>query len=405
MNQYKDLKAQLEEEKKQCFRKWETDRKLIEQMREQCRKDAQEQREYGVKDWETNKDECELSWEKQKDDFEAEKDACEIKFELQKKTLEEQKKAWEAEQEDWEDEWEDDNFDDLLPTPSPSPAPDVPGPTPSPTPSPPPSGPLTLTQRRRIESLTSVFEFSNTIPQYGYAENLGDGRGITFGRCGFCTGTGDGLLVVEEYTRRKPSNSLANYLPALRRINKEKSGESNGDTTGLTGFVSAVRALGNDATFRAVQDYAHQLMYMKPSQRAAAALGLEFALSRGQLYDAYLMHGENAPGDAFYPKSANGMAAYVNKQLGGSPTNGVDEKKWMRAYLAHRRTILTSADKVWAAAANRIDIYRFLANADAWDLSKAIKLQQGSCGSTGVCSQSSTAVAVGPAVYGNFNIN
>lgn len=34
-----------------------------------------------------------------------------------------------------------------------------------------------------------------TTLQYGYAERLGDNRGITYGFCGFTTGTGDGLMV------------------------------------------------------------------------------------------------------------------------------------------------------------------------------------------------------------------
>jgi hypothetical protein len=52
----------------------------------------------------------------------------------------------------------------------------------------------------------------------GYAAALGDGRGITFGRAGFTTGTGDGLAVVEAYVKLRPvNNTLAPYLPALEQ--------------------------------------------------------------------------------------------------------------------------------------------------------------------------------------------
>ena len=49
---------------------------------------------------------------------------------------------------------------------------------------------LTVVQKHRADQLISIFE--NGIPeiQYGYAEDLDDGRGITAGRAGFCTGWG-----------------------------------------------------------------------------------------------------------------------------------------------------------------------------------------------------------------------
>ena len=53
----------------------------------------------------------------------------------------------------------------------------------------------------------------------GYAAELGDGRGVTFGRAGFTSGTSDGLLVVRRYADVAPANNtLARYLPVLRRL-------------------------------------------------------------------------------------------------------------------------------------------------------------------------------------------
>jgi chitosanase len=264
---------------------------------------------------------------------------------------------------------------------------------------------LTSAQRRRAESLTNIFEFSSVNPQYGYAEYLGDGRGITFGRCGFTTGTGDGLIVVREFTRKKPSNLLAKYLPALERIDAAKSGESSDDITGLTGFVEAVKSLGGDGDFKDAQDWAHNAMYLAPSQRASDVLGLGYALSRAQMFDAYFMHGENSPSDAFYPKSANGMAAWTNTKLGGSPATGIDEKQWLSTFMARRKAVLEASGKVWAEASNRIEIYQWLQAASVYNLDRTIKLSESSCGNTGVCSVSSSSVTVGPSVYGSFTIN
>src|SRR5690349_10988229 len=51
--------------------------------------------------------------------------------------------------------------------------------------------------------------------QYGYIEDIGDGRGYTGGIIGFCSGTDDMLDVVQNYTKIEPTNILAKYLPAL----------------------------------------------------------------------------------------------------------------------------------------------------------------------------------------------
>lgn len=56
-----------------------------------------------------------------------------------------------------------------------------------------------------------------------------------------------------------------------------------------------------------------------------------FPLTIGQLYDAWIQHGEGP-----CTPCMGGMIAAVNAQLGGSPRTGVDEKVWLDAFLAHR---------------------------------------------------------------------
>src|SRR3954451_1771162 len=59
--------------------------------------------------------------------------------------------------------------------------------------------------------------------QYGYIEDIKDGRGYTAGIIGFCSGTGDMLELVQAYTKTKPDNVLAKYLPALKKVNGSSS--------------------------------------------------------------------------------------------------------------------------------------------------------------------------------------
>ena len=123
------------------------------------------------------------------------------------------------------------------------------------------------------------------------------------------------------------------------------------------------------------------------------------------MFDAYFMHGENDPSDSFYPKSANGMAAWTNAKLGGSPATGIDEKQWLSTYMARRKAILSSSGQVWDEASNRIEIYQWLQTGIVYNLDRAIKLSESSCGNGGVCSVSSSSVTVGPSIYGSFTIN
>jgi chitosanase len=100
-------------------------------------------------------------------------------------------------------------------------------------------------------------------------------------RSGFCTGTGDGVLVVRLYVRLRPQgNPLARYLPALELIDRQGGG---GDVSGLDGFIQAVQAAGrSDPLFRQAQDRLADELYFAPSQRLAKALGFRWAAACGQ---------------------------------------------------------------------------------------------------------------------------
>ena len=67
-------------------------------------------------------------------------------------------------------------------------------------------------------------ENNQVTPYWNYAENIKDGRGVTFGFIGFTTGTYDGNILIKHYTTMNPNNVLAKYIPALNVID-------NGPTT------------------------------------------------------------------------------------------------------------------------------------------------------------------------------
>ena len=156
--------------------------------------------------------------------------------------------------------------------------------------------------------------------KYGYIEDIGDGRGYTGGIVGFCSGTSDMLAVVTEYTRRRPANRLAGYLPALRAV------DGTGSHEGLDpGFPAAWRAAAADPAFRAVQDAARDRLYFGPAVRLARADGLR-ALGQFAYYDAAVMHG------------LAGLREIRDRVVSGqrTPVQGGDEIAYLSAFLTAR---------------------------------------------------------------------
>ena len=156
--------------------------------------------------------------------------------------------------------------------------------------------------------------------QYDHIEDSGDGRGYTGGIVGFRSGTSDLLAVVAEYTRRKPANVLAPYLPALREV----SGSASVD--GLTsGFTDAWRAAAADPDFQQVQRDERDRLFFDPAVARAKADGLR-ALGQFVYFDAAVMHGRNGMGRI--------RAAALS--VAPAPAQGGDEVAYLDAYLDAR---------------------------------------------------------------------
>lgn len=232
------------------------------------------------------------------------------------------------------------------------------------------AGGLTAEQRLRADRLINNFEHGTTEFRYGAAEALRDGRGITFGRAGFTTQTGDGLRVIERYTTAKPDNPLARYLPRLEALDRERSASIEG----LEGFIEAVGRVADDPLFRRAQDDVQDELYYRPSMRTCDELGLKTALARAAIYDTLLMHGA---GDD--PDGLPALLERTRRQAGGTPATGVDESAWLSAFLRVRREDLAHARKpetraVWAKSVGRVDVFRTLADQGNRDLHGPIVL-------------------------------
>jgi chitosanase len=208
------------------------------------------------------------------------------------------------------------------------------------------------TQKNTIQKLTSIFENSTPDFQYTFVANIGDGRGYTFGFVGFTSGTYSGTMFLKEYQRLRPNNALVGFLPAFKRIDAgpHDGAGRNPDMAGLEAFPAAFASCGGDPAFPRAQRLLADRLSWNPAQRLAKRIGARYSLTQGELYDAYVNHGENG---------VNALLARTRRRCGGTPATGVPEKKWLDTFLRVRLAVLKT-DSTWVHAVDRIAIYRKL---------------------------------------------
>lgn len=194
--------------------------------------------------------------------------------------------------------------------------------------------------------------------QYGYAENIGDGRGITAGRAGFTSGTSDLLLVVRRYAKLKPGNVLARYIPALVAVNGSDSEE------GLDGFPDAWAKAAEDPAQRALQDAVVDELYFRPAMRLTREVGITTALGQAIMWDTMIQHGLGGE---------NGTAMIIKKtRLTMDGDVVANEGAWLTAFLDVRLDHLIesygNSSNAESASTSRVDAFKGFINSRAFAL-------------------------------------
>lgn len=230
---------------------------------------------------------------------------------------------------------------------------------------------LTAEQKHRAEALTSLFENDTPVPQYDYIENIHDDRGYTAGRAGFCTSTGDLLIIVERYTLREPGNRLARFLPRLRQL----ADAGSASVTGLKSFVGAWKMAARDPVFRFLQDQVSDELYYRPAMARASQIGLQWATSRAIIYDTIIQHGDDSD-----PDGLPTLIDRVTAGLHGSPGHGVSEFDWIYGFLrVRRRDLLHPYDvgsrEIWPDSVVRVDAFKKILDSGNYDLHGPIRVK------------------------------
>lgn len=189
-------------------------------------------------------------------------------------------------------------------------------------------------QKGAILQMTNTLENSQIDPAWNYAENLKDGRGITFGCVGFCTGTYDGNILIKYYTTLSPNNILAKYIPALNKIDAGRhnaaGGDGNPSVAGLNGFIKDVQN-NRDPLFKTAQLYELDQLYYNPAVKMASDIGAKNALTLAFIYDMSVRHGTDG-------------ALSVIKKAGKTPKQGVNENTYLSKLISARDSVLRRED-------------------------------------------------------------
>ncbi|MFN8282390.1 MAG: chitosanase [Chitinophagales bacterium] len=218
--------------------------------------------------------------------------------------------------------------------------------------------PFAAKQKILADKIVSIFENDDTIIQYGYVKNLGDGRGYTAGKAGFTSADGDLLQVVQKYTALVPNNLLVPYLPTLQTL----ADDGSDDTTAIPNFPAAWRACTGDPKFIDAQNYVADLLYYEPAIEACTDNGLKLPASLLCIYDCCIQHGDGDDPDGLY--------AIIDKTNDdcGAAGEDIDELEWMMRFLYNRRKALLNPDNEetrdeWSQSVGRVDaLNRILQN-------------------------------------------
>jgi hypothetical protein len=220
--------------------------------------------------------------------------------------------------------------------------------------------------RQKINMLVSMGEHDNTRINYASCSNIHDGRGYTIGQVGFCSGTGDFIIVAACYNALKPCNELAKYwghrdasgkaIDGLIYYNDlfASTGANQGDTSKIDSLGSLkadikAASANADGVFNGCQDAVGDAFYMATAEAHATARGMSGPLTVGFLYDTELNFGEYDESDGT-PGTLTVMKRADADYGAGLPADFTglawEESRWL-GFAIRERAVVMSGNSTW----------------------------------------------------------
>lgn len=194
---------------------------------------------------------------------------------------------------------------------------------------------FTPAQRRVADEIVSVFENDSPKLQYGYIENLHDGRGFTAGRGGFTSANGEILQVIKLFGASRPTSPLLRFVPTLAQ--RARDGDDYTEDLEDADFKAAWRRAAKDPAFRKAQDDVVDELDYFPALLHWREEGCRHALTLLALYDSVVQQGDSRD-----PDGVPALLQRTDLAMGGNPATGKSETRWLAALLDERKITLAN---------------------------------------------------------------
>ena len=199
---------------------------------------------------------------------------------------------------------------------------------------------------RRIKAISNVFEVGGSEPDYGYVEDLGDGRGYTVTQYGFCTYNDEVAQVIGRYSRFVPDTDLKCFLPRLPPLAPGKQA--------LTGFPAAWRKEITSSEYLSIACDEEAVWLLRPSCTESRYRS-RCPIRHRQIH---LLRYLAAARCERRSRSPTAILKRTIDETGG--VSGSSETEFLRTFLAIRKAVLhepanRETREVWRASAHRVD--------------------------------------------------
>lgn len=212
---------------------------------------------------------------------------------------------------------------------------------------------LSLPQERRLIRIVNIFETGRPESSYDSVRTLpGDPAILAYGFPQVTLSSGNLALLIYNYISNPEARYRIQLEPYLSRL--KSVDPSLADDKSLHNILGRA---GADPIMRQIQDEFFRRTYFEPAFRNAQQIGIKSLLGIATVYDSFLHGG--------WPR----IRDRTTDELGGTPLDGIDEKRWIKTYLRKRIEWLENHSiQILRRVIYRPEALLKLAEDDNWEL-------------------------------------